>query len=261
MSRFINIKNRFLKLIQSENWFTHSISLATTILGILIALALDQYKEQRSEAKKIELYRIRLNNELKNNKQQIILDKHSLLRAHAIIEISRTYTATESGDYLIPKKLVDSLLTIDMGFKDLLTIHKEDADMLFVDFDLSFKPCVLSFDSWEAMKASNVLQSLNPTEVFHYSSVYSILKINLGKTGQEFLKRTEDMKADDQITETEKKEMLESIKLLIFDANKKESAIETCLQQLKATKSMERELEIDEPIDTTAIAERIKLIN
>ncbi len=245
--------------IQKENWFSHFVMFLTTVIGILIALELDQFRERKSDAAKAELYRIRLNNELKMNKAQVISNKLAVLRAYTVIEISRSYSATDHGDYFVPKQLIDSLLTLDMGFKDLIIIKAIDKDMLFVEFEFSVTDNTLNFDSWEATKASNVLQSLMPLEVFHYSSAYKALNSNLAGTPKEFLKMVEVMMIDNELSDEERIELLRSLRRLIMDFYQKEQAVSQCLREIKSIGENGNIIEeLIEPNDSTLLSNKVK---
>ncbi len=247
--------------MRKENWFSHFIMFLTTVVGILIALELDQWREDNSEAAKAELYRLRLNNELKMNKAQVISNKLAALRAYTVIEISRSYSATDQGDYFIPKQLVDSLLTLDVGFKDLITIKAIDKDMLFVEFSFSVTDNTLNFDTWEATKASNVLQSLMPLEVFHYSSAYKALNSNLGGSPKEFLKMVGDMMNDNELSDNERIELLQALRRLIMDSYEKEQAVSQCLREVALIgKDGDIIEELTEPNDSTLLSGRVESI-
>jgi hypothetical protein len=163
--------------LRHENWFSHLIMFFTTVLGILIALQLDKGREEVAQKEKLDMFRIRLNNELKINKTNLINKKLSLLRTYAILEISLDKVKQPDGQYLISRHLADSLIQLDSSFQDLILNRTElPNDQLSVGFNLNLINSNTASDTWQAVKGSDIIQQLNPLELIQYTNIYQILQ-------------------------------------------------------------------------------------
>lgn len=69
-------------------------------------------------------YRIRLDNELKSNKNILIEINQSLLRNYAVLELSSDFRQQPTGEETLEKYKLDSLIALDSTFTKMFVIDK-----------------------------------------------------------------------------------------------------------------------------------------
>lgn len=163
------------------DWQNHSITFISTIIGILIAFQLEDWRENREEQAKIDKAEISLINELNRNKvgleATIKINKDWLLYADFIM--SHTY-----DDYLAcTQQELDSAIQVHpTRFSNSNFIRKLDPSTnlygMSFEVDVSFI-FQIETATWEAVKSSGTLNFIEQSNVFWYVKTYKELERRL----------------------------------------------------------------------------------
>ncbi len=163
------------------DWHNHTITFISTIIGILIAFQLEDWRENREEQAKINKAELSLLNELKRNKvgleTTIKINKDWLLYADFIT--SHTY-----DDYLAcTQQELDSAIKMHpTRFSNSNFIKKLDQTTNL--YGMSFEVDVhfifqIETATWEAVKSSGTLNFIEQSHVFWYVKTYKELERRL----------------------------------------------------------------------------------
>lgn len=166
---------------QFIDWHNHTITFVSTIIGILIAFQLEDWRENREEQSKINKAELSLVNELERNKiglETIIKgNKDWLLYADFIM--SHTY-----DDHLAcTQQELDSAIKMHpTRFSKSTFIKKLDTttNLYGMSFEVDV-PFIFQIETatWEAVKSSGTLNFIEQNHVFWYVKTYKELERRL----------------------------------------------------------------------------------
>ena len=166
---------------QPIDWHNHTITFVSTIIGILIAFQLEDWRESREEQTKINKAEVSLVNELERNKiglETIIKgNKDWLLYADFIM--SHTY-----DDHLAcTQQELDSAIKVHpTRFSKSTFIKKLDTttNLYGMSFEVDV-PFIFQIETatWEAVKSSGTLNFIEQNHVFWYVKTYKELERRL----------------------------------------------------------------------------------
>ena len=166
---------------QFIDWHNHTITFVSTIIGILIAFQLEDWRESREEQTKINKAEVSLVNELERNKiglETIIKgNKDWLLYADFIM--SHTY-----DDHLAcTQQELDSAIKVHpTRFSKSTFIKKLDTttNLYGMSFEVDV-PFIFQIETatWEAVKSSGTLNFIEQNHVFWYVKTYKELERRL----------------------------------------------------------------------------------
>lgn len=166
---------------QFIDWHNHTITFISTIIGILIAFQLEDWRENREEQTKINKAETSLVNELERNKigleTSIKENKDWLLYADFIL--SHTY-----DDHLAcTQQALDSAIKMHpTRFSNSNFIRKFDqtTNLYGMSFEVDI-PFIFQIETatWEAVKSSGTLNFIEQSHVFWYVKTYKELERRL----------------------------------------------------------------------------------
>lgn len=165
----------------SVDWQNHIITFVSTIVGILIAFQLENWRENREEQNKINKAEVSLINELERNKiglENIIKEnKHWLSYADFI------FSHTHDDHLACSQRELDSVSKIYPSRFTRTTIIKplnKTTNLYRMDFRVDV-PFIFQIETatWEAVKSSGTLNFIEQGNVFWYVKTYKELERRL----------------------------------------------------------------------------------
>lgn len=248
--------NYLFERIRKENWWRHTLTFLGTITGILIALALDKYKETNNEQKKLKSFLQLVNNELILNQNQLTYQ----IKGNQLNLITLEFALKKKlkhGSFISSSREIDSLFTIHPELVDyIIKESKIDEDLYSYASQINFPNADIRTDSWEMIKYSGLMSELNPFIAFQYSEIYRMLAIKNDFIEQKsIITLIQQSMADNKITEDELIEIQNHIEISRLQNEFKIQAIKNGLKQISNIENEKNEkwtLEID-PIDSLSL--------
>lgn len=163
------------------DWQNHIITFVSTIVGILIAFQLENWRENREEQIKIKKAEVSLINELERNKiglENIIKENKDWL-SYADFIFSHTYDdhlACSQQELDSISKVYPSRFTRNSFIKALTKTTNLYQMSFEVDIPFIFQ---IETATWEAVKSSGTLNYIEQGNVFWYVKTYKELERRL----------------------------------------------------------------------------------
>ena len=164
------------------DWLNHTITFFSTILGIIIALALDDWNERRKEQQSIRTAIESLKGEMETNIQTIKENLSNLKSFSGFNSAIVKFRVGDIGDDLIAfmhctKEEFDSLRAIYPNeLSDESIIGKPKNSKLIVRGEwFGLIPGNLSFYNWDAVKSSGILYRFEHDQIVTFSRLYGAM--------------------------------------------------------------------------------------
>jgi hypothetical protein len=170
-------KWRFKKI----DWTNHTIGFASTIIGILIAFQLEDWRESREEVAKIKKAELSLVAELQRNRaglENVVKENNDWL-AYANFMFSHLY-----DDHLAcTKQELDSIKNVypeRFGKATFVRKISRAVNLYNCPFEVDrYFIFQVETDAWEAAKSSGILNYLDQQRVFWYVKTYKEIERRL----------------------------------------------------------------------------------
>lgn len=166
---------------QFIDWHNHAITFISTIIGILIAFQLEDWRENREEQTKINKAESSLVNELERNKigLETIIKQNKDWLLYADFIMSHTY-----DDHIActQQELDSAIKMYPTRFSNSKFIKKlnQTTNLYGMSFEVDV-PFIFQIETatWEAVKSSGTLNFIEQSHVFWYVKTYKELERRL----------------------------------------------------------------------------------
>lgn len=163
------------------DWGNHTIGFVSTVIGILIAFQLEDWREGREEQEKIDKAELSLVNELQRNKtglENIVKENNDWL-----IYVDFLFSHTHDDLLACTPEELDSVKRVyPERFAHTTFVRRLNrttnlySNMLAVDRYFIFQ---VETDAWEAAKSSGILNYIDQQRVFWYVKTYKEIERRL----------------------------------------------------------------------------------
>ncbi len=228
-------------LIRNLDWKNHLFGMLASIIGIFIGLNLEESQRNREQRERLEAYRVLIDNEVNENINEIqaFMDKsycyeelssffsshldESIEEARGLITLDVSLSAIDSLLNKLGRKNFnllnlegesneDGAITI---FIEEITNNSIKAGVVFRSFD-----CKLQSTIWDSFKSTDLVNTMEPNEIFKYSSIYKTFDL-ITRDGDfdEPINKIQKVLNDIKLNELMKKERYDHLHRQYYNVN------------------------------------------